>query len=242
MDLEIARNLLASASRVAVLTGSGISAESGIPTFRDAQTGYWARFDPHELASPTAYEKDPLLVWRWYAERFATCTGAQPNAAHAALARLEGSHSLTLVTQNVDRLHQRAGSGRVLELHGNIVTARCEACRHVQELVAGFALPPVCERCGSRMRPNVVWFGEALPRAVLEEAASAFGRCDVALVVGTSSVVEPAASLGRIAKAHGAVLIEVNPDVTPLSRHADLRVAATAVKGLAALLETPREG
>ena len=238
MNLEIAQAKLFAATHVAVLTGAGISAESGIPTFRDAQTGYWARFNPQELASPQAYANDPDLVWRWYAERFETCGKAQPNAAHTALAKLKQELSLTLVTQNVDRLHQRAGSQNVLELHGNIVTSRCEKCRHIQDLLPGFVPPPTCEKCGSRMRPNVVWFSEMLPRDVLERAALAFETCDVALVIGTSSVVEPAASLGRIAKESGALLIEVNPEVTPLSRFADLRISSGAVNGLGALLKT----
>lgn len=235
MNLEIAQEKIRSARAIAVLTGAGISAESGIPTFRDAQTGYWARFSAHELASPQAYAQDPKLVWDWYAERFATCSSAEPNAAHTALAQLEQTKHLTLVTQNVDRLHQRAGSNNVLELHGNIVTARCEACHAIQDLEPKFTPPPTCKKCGSRMRPNVVWFGEMLPRHTLEAAWQAFEACDVALVIGTSSVVEPAASLGRVARENGACLIEVNPEVTPLSKYADLRVSSSAVKGLEAL-------
>jgi NAD-dependent deacetylase len=141
------------------------------------------------------------------------------------------------VTQNVDQLHQRAGSENVLELHGNIVSARCELCGALKDLEANFIPPPQCVKCGSRMRPNVVWFGEQLPRLILESAWLAFESCDLALVIGTSSVVEPAASLGRIAKEKGACLIEVNPDVTPLSKFADLRVSSSAVKGLGALLK-----
>ncbi len=236
MNLEIAKNKINTAARVAVLTGAGISAESGIPTFRDAQTGYWARFSPHELASPVAYEKNAELVWQWYAERFITCQTAQPNAAHTALAALEQRTALTVVTQNVDQLHQRAGSQNVLELHGNITTARCEKCSHVQALSPDFVPPPICQKCASRMRPNVVWFGELLPRAILEQAWKTFEQCEVALVIGTSSLVEPAASLGRIAKESGALLIEVNPEVTPLSKYADLRVSSSAIKGLGALL------
>ncbi len=241
MNLETAQEKIHSARAIAVLTGAGISAESGIPTFRDAQTGYWAKFSAHELASPRAYAQDPKLVWDWYAQRFATCIAAQPNAAHKLLAALEKSQNLTLITQNVDRLHQRAGSQHVLELHGNIVSARCESCAAIEDLAPNFVPPPQCSKCGSRMRPNVVWFGEMLPRLILESAWSAFGTCDVALVIGTSSVVEPAASLGRMAKENGAFLIEVNPDVTPLSRFADVRISSSAVKGLAALLEKTKE-
>ncbi|MEY4531644.1 MAG: hypothetical protein RLZZ156_2365 [Deinococcota bacterium] len=241
MKLKTAQEKLFSARTIAVLTGAGISAESGIPTFRDAQTGYWAKFSAHELASPRAYDNDPKLVWDWYKDRFATCSAAKPNTAHMLLAGLETSKNLTLVTQNVDRLHQRAGSQRVLELHGNIVSARCESCKALEDLEPDFIPPPQCKKCGSRMRPNMVWFGEMLPRLILESAWNAFETCDVALVVGTSSLVEPAASLGRIAKENGAFLIEVNPDITPLSHFADLRVSSSAVKGLAALLEKTKE-
>ncbi len=237
MNLETAKTKIQSARAIAVLTGAGISAESGIPTFRDAQTGYWARFSPQELASPQAYSRDAKLVWDWYRERFETCSSAKPNAAHKALAKLERQQNVTLVTQNVDQLHQRAGSQNVFELHGNIVTARCESCNSIQPLEPEFVPPPSCCKCGSRMRPNVVWFGEMLPPKILEQATIAFETCDVALVIGTSSVVEPAASLGRIAKQNGAFLIEINPEVTPLSKYADLRVSSSAVKGLTALLE-----
>lgn len=236
MNLLTAQEKIRSAGAIAVLTGAGISAESGIPTFRDAQTGYWARFSAHELASPQAYSRDSKLVWDWYAERFETCSSAQPNAAHLALAKLEQRQNLTLATQNVDRLHQRAGSQNVLELHGNIVTARCESCQAVQPLEPKFRPPPTCQKCGSRMRPNVVWFGENLTRQILEQARTAFERCDVALVIGTSSLVEPAASLGRMAKQAGAFLLEVNPEITPLSRYADFRVSSGAVAGLAACI------
>jgi NAD-dependent deacetylase len=235
MSLENAKQKIQSAINIAVLTGAGISAESGIPTFRDAQTGYWAKYSPHELASPQAFAANPELVWRWYLERLITCQNAQPNAAHTILADLQKNKNLTLVTQNVDRLHQRAGSQYVLELHGNIVTARCEGCNTVVPLEGQTGIP-TCPHCGSNMRPNVVWFSELLPRHTLEQAFAAFQHCSVALVVGTSAVVEPAASLGRLAKQAGAFLIEVNPEVTPLSRFADLRVSSGAVKGLTALL------
>jgi NAD-dependent deacetylase len=241
MSLEMARRQLGAASRVAVLTGAGVSAQSGIPTFRDAQTGYWAQFSPEELATPEAYTKNPERVWAWYAERHAACSSAEPNAAHTALAALEASKGdgFTLVTQNVDGLHARGGSRRVLELHGNLRTARCERCRHVQNLPAPqhFVPPPTCERCGSRMRPNVVWFTEPLPADTLEAAAAAFTEAEVAIVVGTSALVEPAASLARVAKARGAYLIEINPEVTPLSKLCDVRLSADAVKGINALLE-----
>jgi NAD-dependent deacetylase len=235
MTLETAKQKIQVASSIAVLTGAGISAESGIPTFRDALTGYWKNLSPHELATPQAFTTNPDLVWRWYLERYTTCQNAQPNAAHIALAKLEKTKKLTLVTQNVDRLHQRAGSQNVLELHGNIVTARCERCS-TEIALEGLKGIPTCPKCNLKMRPNVVWFGEMLPRHVLEQAWETFETCEVALVVGTSAVVEPAASLGRVAHQAGAFLIEVNPEVTALSKFADVRVSSGAVKGLAALL------
>ncbi|MFN3265579.1 MAG: SIR2 family NAD-dependent protein deacylase [Deinococcales bacterium] len=237
MTLTVAKDKIQAAKSIAILTGAGISAESGIPTFRDAQTGYWAKYNPHELASPQAFAANPELIWRWYLERFRACQNAQPNAAHKALAQLEEQKPLTLVTQNVDHLHQRAGSKNVLELHGNVYTARCTGCNRLMELDESMQSVPNCQKCGSRMRPNVVWFGETLPHQTLEAAWNAFIQCDIALIVGTSAVVEPAASLGRAAKQAGAYLIEVNPEVTPLSRFANLRVSAGAIGGLAALLE-----
>ncbi len=236
MKLETAIERLQTATRVAVLTGAGISAESGIPTFRDAQTGLWAQYSPEDLASPEAYARDVKLVWDWYAWRFELCSSAKPNAAHEKLALFERRiPEFLLVTQNVDSLHARAGSERMVELHGNIMQARCESCHSRFVLSRGFSIPPSCPTCGARARPNVVWFGEALPRRELEQAQLAFQTCEVALVIGTSGMVEPAASLGRLAKNHGAYLIEVNPISTPLSRFADVCVQAGAVAGLRTL-------
>lgn len=240
MDLPEARGRLRAATRVAVLTGAGVSAESGIPTFRDAQAGLWARFTPEDLASPRAYARDPLFVWSWYAGRYATCLACQPNAAHLALARLEAQvgAGFHLVTQNVDGLHARAGSQNLTELHGNLATARCERCGHIQALPPPdqFEPPPTCPLCGARARPNIVWFGELLPEQALEAAWSAFETAEVALVIGTSSLVQPAASLGLLAKQSGASLIEVNPDDTPLTPHADLHLRSGAVAAMALLL------
>lgn len=235
-SLDTAIERLHSASRVAVLTGAGISAESGIPTFRDAQTGLWARYNPEDLASPQAYATDAKLVWDWYAWRFELCSSAAPNAAHEKLAKLEQRMpEFLLVTQNVDGLHARAGSERMVELHGNIMQARCESCGSRFVLQRDFTIPPKCPLCGARARPNVVWFGEQLPRRELERAQLAFQTCEVALVIGTSGVVEPAASLGRLAKNRGAYLIELNPLETPLFRFADTSIRAGAVAGLTML-------
>lgn len=239
MEVKETRRRLARAERVAVLTGAGISAESGIPTFRGAG-GLWEGFRPEELATPTAYARDPERVWRWYALRYAQVMEAEPNPAHLKLAELERSigEGFLLATQNVDGLHLRAGSRRVVELHGSLARARCERCGHRQPLPppAEFTPPPACDRCGGRMRPDVVWFGEMLDAGLLARAERAFATAEVALVIGTSAVVEPAAGLGRMAKASGAYLIEVNPQPTPLTPLADLSLRATATEGLRLLL------
>ena len=241
MELAEARAALQSARRVAVLTGAGVSAASGIPTFRDAQDGLWARYRPEDLATSEAYTRDPALVWRWYAWRYALCAQAQPNAAHRRLADLEAhlGSGFTLVTQNVDGLHARAGSRRVLELHGTLARARCERCGHTQALPTpeDFVPPPVCTVCGAPMRPDVVWFGEALQGAALDAARTAFETYEVALVIGTSGTVQPAASLAELARRAGALVIEVNPQATPLSARADLSLRLGAVEGLAEVLD-----
>ncbi|WP_457637755.1 SIR2 family NAD-dependent protein deacylase [Oceanithermus sp.] len=238
--LNQARQRLRQARRVAVLTGAGISAESGIPTFRGSG-GLWEGFRPEELATPEAYARDPEKVWRWYAWRYRQVMEAEPNLAHRLLAELEAQkgNGFLLVTQNVDGLHARAGSRRLVELHGNITRARCERCGHRQPLPppAEFEPPPRCQRCGSRMRPDVVWFGEFLDADLLAKAERAFMTAEVALVIGTSAVVEPAASLGRVTKSAGAYLVEINPEPTPLTPLADLSLRSGASEGLAKLLK-----
>jgi NAD-dependent deacetylase len=226
---------LEQATTIAVLTGAGISAESGIPTFR-GQEGLWKNYRAEDLATPQAYAKNPLLVWEWYKMRFETVLKAEPNAAHLALVNLAKEKYLTLVTQNVDGLHERAGQGNILELHGNITKSRCERCGNLQALQADFEIPPMCKRCGSRTRPNVVWFGETLPQAIFQKAAEAFANCDVALIIGTSGVVEPAASLARLAKQQGAFVIEINPTETPLSFFANFFLRTSASEGMTKLL------
>lgn len=219
-DLTATRELLADAARVAVLTGAGVSAESGIPTFRDALTGLWASYDPEELATPEAFARNPRLVWDWYAERRSQVRDCEPNAAHLALARWEARHPrFPLITQNVDGLHQRAGSRNVYELHGNILRVRCsrEATRFTEWREAAEAIPPPCPQCGAALRPDVVWFGESLPSDALAAAERAARECDVLLVVGTSGVVYPAAGLAHVAAGAGAAVVEVNPDPTPLT-------------------------
>lgn len=244
--LSQARAWLDAAGRVAVLTGAGMSAESGIPTFRDAQTGLWARFDPMRLASPEGYAADPALVWGWYASRRAGVRAAQPNAGHVALATFERAHPgrLTLVTQNVDDLHQRAGSREVIRLHGDILEDRWfGACRRHQQGGAvcdpGQAepgAPPQCASCGNRVRPGVVWFGEALPAAALDAAEHAARGCALMLVVGTSGAVYPAAGLARTARSAGARIVIVNPQGSELDDAAHLLLRGTAAAVLPALL------
>jgi NAD-dependent deacetylase len=221
-----------------VLTGAGISAESGIPTFRDALTGLWAKFSPEELATPEAFERDPETVWSWYEWRRQLIRQAHPNAGHFALAELaRGVPCLTLVTQNVDGLHQRAGSPGVLEYHGNILRDRCT----VEQIVAersedARAGLPRCAACGGLLRPDVVWFGEAIPAGPMTLAAAAAEDCDVFLSVGTSSLVYPAAGLAEVALRRRATVIEINPNATDLSPHADLVLAGPSGQILPALL------
>jgi NAD-dependent deacetylase len=208
---------LRSARSVAVLTGAGISAESGLATFRDAQTGLWANFRPEDLATAEAFERDPRMVWEWYAWRRALIEQAQPNASHHALVTIEERVPIfTLVTQNIDSLHQRAGSHNVIELHGNISRVKCFTENiGVEEWQAGDEVPPRCPRCGGLLRPDVVWFGELLPEQAFERAVEATTHCDVFFSIGTSGVVEPAASLVRVAQRYHAVTAIINLDVTP---------------------------
>jgi NAD-dependent deacetylase len=233
---------LREAGTVAVLTGSGISAESGVPTFRDAQTGLWARYDPMQLATAEAFGRDPGLVWEWYAWRRELVEKAMPNPGHEALADLERSvTSFSLVTQNVDGLHRRAGSQNVVELHGNIWRSKCSREGVVIEPRADDTeVPPSCPLCGAPLRPDVVWFGEALPADELGEAFEAAHSCDLFLSVGTSGLVQPAASLPFEALQAGAVVVEVNPDETPLTRHVQYTLRGSAGKVLPALVGSIR--
>lgn len=204
----------------------GVSAESGVATFRDAQTGLWSKFDPHQLASQAGFAEDPGLVWRWYMDRLQQVQRVQPNPGHITLARLERvTPAFTLFTQNVDDLHERAGSQAVLHLHGTINRFHCNVCavEHLLQVEERQQpLPPRCIHCGGPVRPSVVWFGELLPGNVLERAWQAAATCDVMLVVGTSGVVYPAAQLPYAAKEQGATIIDVNPEPTPISAIADL--------------------
>ena len=235
-DLALA---LRRAARVVALTGAGISAESGVPTFRDAQTGLWAKFDPRELATPSAFARNPKLVWDWYASRRAALAGIVPNAGHRALARMdELVPEFLLATQNVDGLHAKAGSRRLVELHGNIARVKCSREHRVVATWAppGDDLPPRCPHCGAYLRPDVVWFEETLPEHALARAEDAARRAEVMLVVGTSAEVWPAAGLAHTAKTAGARIVEINTQATPLSPVADDVLRAPSGIALPALV------
>jgi NAD-dependent deacetylase len=224
---------LRSARAIVALTGAGVSAESGVPTFRDAQTGHWTRFKPEELATPEAFRRDPRPVWEWYDQRRQQVRTRSPNPGHLALAVMQRLvPQLVLVTQNVDGLHQRAGSDGVVELHGNILRTKCfEEDAVVESWPETSDVPPRCPRCGGLLRPDVVWFGEMLPLDKLASAESACDRCDVFLSVGTSSLVYPAAGLAHRALSAGAVVVEVNPSETPLTP-----LAHHSLRGLSGVL------
>ena len=241
MDIALidkAVEILRGAKRVAALTGAGISAESGIPTFRDAG-GLWENYRAEELATPEAFARDPRLVWRWYEWRRGVIREAIPNDGHLALASLEGlldanGGALALITQNVDGLHRRAGSRNVIELHGNIFCVRCTREGTTAEHIDAFPdLPPLCS-CGAMLRPDVVWFGEMLPPGAIEQAAAAVTDADLLLVVGTSGVVHPAA--GLVSMLRRGTAIEVNPQETPITRLATISIHAPAAVALPRLV------
>ncbi len=224
-DLRDAAARRAQARHVVVYSGAGVSKESSISTFRDPGDGLWARYDPMQLATAEAYARDPALVWRWYMDRFGLIEQAAPNPGHHALAALERLVDLTVVTQNIDGLHQRAGSRDVIELHGSAHRFKCVDGRHTGFTLADVAgsdeAPPRCPRCGDLIRPDVVWFGESLPAAALERALDLAARCDVLLAVGTSGVVYPAALVPAAAHQAGAALIDVNPEPDAFAGAAD---------------------
>jgi NAD-dependent deacetylase len=233
---------LAAARSVAVLTGAGISAESGIPTFRDALSGLWANYDPQELATPEGFARNPQLVWEWYAERRRKIAGVRPNPGHMALARLgEWFEQFTLTTQNIDSLHQRAGSRDVIELHGNIARVKCSRELVIVDHIPEHETPPRCASCGAPLRPDVVWFGEMLPVEALAHAEQAARACDLFLSIGTSAQVFPAAELPHMALAAGATLVEINPEQTPLTHMAHFALHGLAGSVLPRLLEQLEE-
>jgi NAD-dependent deacetylase len=235
---------IAAARRPVVLSGAGMSAESGVPTFRDALDGLWSRYRPEELATPEAFAADPGLVWRWYRWRRDLVAAATPNPGHRALVELAGlSPGLRVITQNVDGLHQGAGSADVIELHGNLFADICSRDREpvaVPEDASGEE-PPACPRCGAPVRPGVVWFGEYLPEAAFAEARSLAAGCDLFLSVGTSSLVSPAADLAWLAMNADATIVEINPGPTPLTPHCDHVVSGPSGEVLPALVDRLRE-
>lgn len=245
-NIQRAAALLRDDARIAVLTGVGVSKESGVPTFRDAMEGLWSQYDPQQLATPGAFMSDPRLVWSWYEWRREMVRQAQPNPGHVALAQIEARWPATqIITQNVDDLHEQAGSQRVIHLHGNIAQSKCfYDCQGSPTLIDVSLLdwdrdsgPPPCPHCGRWVRPNVVWFGETLPQAELQAALRASQACTVMLVVGTSGLVTPAASLPFYASEAGAAVIEVNPVESAISAIADVILRGPSGQMLPLLLE-----
>jgi NAD-dependent deacetylase len=239
-------NWLRLARQITVLTGAGVSKESGIPTFRDALDGLWSQYDPTQLATPQAFRSNPKLVWDFYEFRRDLMRPAAPNPGHYALAALQQRFpSLRIITQNVDDLHERAGSSDVIRLHGNIAQNKCffdcqgsptlvDVSRLTWEQESG---PPACPHCGRWVRPDVVWFGEVLPRVALERAAQLLQRTEVMLVIGTSGLVSPSAEMPELAKQNGAVIMEVNPDDSLITRLADVKLQAPSGVALPAVME-----
>ena len=239
--------LLRRARHIVVFTGAGVSAESGISTFRDDLTGLWSRFDAADLATPDAFRRDPDLVWGWYEWRRMKVLRASPNSGHEAIAAMERHvPKLTLITQNVDDLHERAGSRSIIHLHGSLFAPRCFACARS----AGFPdslpdepeggrriSPPKCRHCGGRVRPGVVWFGETLPQEALKQAFKAAENCEVLFSVGTSSLVNPAAEIPRVAAKAGAVVVQINPNATPLDGLAQFNLRGGSAQVLPRLIE-----
>jgi NAD-dependent deacetylase len=223
------------ARKIVFVTGAGISQESGIPTFRGKE-GLWRKYDPMQLATIDSFYENPQLVWEWYEERRKNILAAKPNAGHFAIANLAKHKEVIVLTQNIDGLHQRAGSKTVLELHGSIIRIKCTVCDFQDNITTSFeSLPPKC-KCGQILRPDVVWFGEALPQDVWSDAISHAQSCDVMIIAGTSLVVSPANTLPLYAKQNGAVLIEVNPEKTVMSSDMDLSVRETSANALPKLV------
>ena len=241
-EVERAAKLLATKQRICVLTGAGISAESGIPTFRDKQTGLWEKYSAEDLATPDAFARDPKLVWSWYQWRRQQVASRKPNPAHIALAQWQyhsrsTHHQLTLITQNVDDLHEQAGSV-VTHLHGNLWRNKCSRCDTPYQSQSNGSYDSeysinfdealiICQHCDGYIRPDIVWFGESLPVQAWQTAEEAAADCDVFISIGTSSLVYPAAGLAQLAKHNGAKIIEINPYPTP-NTLVDITLAAKA--------------
>lgn len=223
-------------SSVLVLTGAGVSAESGIPTFRGAD-GLWRKYRAEELATPEAFDQNPKLVWEWYEYRRNLIEKTSPNAAHIAIAQIERLFAdFLLVTQNVDGFHLKAGNRKVVELHGNIFRSRCSRDGRIIEEIPQTDFPPRCE-CGAYLRPDVVWFGESLPSRAVGMAFDFADRCETMIVVGTSGIVHPAASLPSVAKSHNAWILEINLESTPITQLADESIFGKAGEILPQIVE-----
>ena len=232
---ELVTKKLKEAQKIVFVTGAGISQESGIPTFR-GKDGLWRNYDAMKLATIDAFYENPKLVWEWYNERRKNIFSAEPNLGHKAIAELEKFVKVVTLTQNIDGLHQRAGSTKVLELHGSIIEIKCTVCEFKNKILTEFTnTPPLCN-CGNILRPNVVWFGEPLPQDIWQEAITHASKCDVMVIVGTSLVVSPTNTLPLYAKQNNAFLIELNPEKTMMSYDMDLSVRSTSVMALPELV------
>lgn len=230
MENEITKavEILKSAKKVTVLTGAGVSAESNVPTFRGKE-GLWKKYRAEELATPEAFKRNPELVWEWYGYRQKLVLGCDPNPAHEVIARMEKYFDdFMLITQNVDGLHERARSKKILELHGNLFKARCTVGRMIIDFTLGDDPLPKCESCGALIRPHIVWFGESLDPMIIQLAVEHSEKCDTFLVIGTSALVQPASSLPLMAKRSSAKVIEINPDSTPITRYVDVSIRGKA--------------
>ncbi|HEY5388477.1 MAG TPA: NAD-dependent deacylase [Thermoleophilia bacterium] len=244
--MQSAARALARSHRLVVFTGAGVSKESGIPTFREPETGLWARYDPMELATCEAYVRQPEFVWGWYEHRFGATAAASPNPGHLAIVELERLlPRVSVVTQNIDGLHQRAGSSDVVELHGSMLRFKCLSGQHtgfvLDDFVGQDEKPPRCPECGELLRPDVVWFGEPLPGDAIDRAQALSADCDVMLVVGTSGVVYPAAAMPLLAAEAGAIVIDVNPERDALAAAAEIFLQGPGGKVLPELAAAVRE-
>ena len=226
---ELIQEKIKEFQKIVFVTGAGISQESGIPTFR-GKDGLWRNYDAMKLATIDAFYHNPKLVWEWYNERRRNIFQAQPNPGHYGIAELEKYVEVTVLTQNIDGLHQKSGSSRVLELHGSIVKIKCTVCDYSEEILTEISqLPPLC-KCGNILRPDVVWFGEALPQDVWQNAINFASKCDLMVIAGTSLVVSPANTLPIYAKQNNATLVEINPENTEMSREMDLEIRNTSAE------------
>ena len=226
---------LINSKKIVFVTGAGISQESGIPTFR-GNDGYWRKYDPMKLATIDAFYDNPELVWEWYEDRRKNILAAKPNEGHFAISKMEEFKHVVVLTQNIDGLHQRSGSTNVLELHGSIIRIKCTVCDFSDSITENFELfPPKC-KCGSILRPDVVWFGEQLPQDIWQHAINEASLCDVMVIAGTSLAVSPANTLPMYAKQNGAILIEINPERTVMSNDMDLSIQSTSARTLPEIL------